>query len=219
MTQNSKVHTVLVLDLDDTLYQEADYVLSGIRYVADLLQRLTGKEIEKQLLSFHRVNPTGDFLDIALGELCLPISAKESLLWSYRLHQPDIELAPQVRQWLEKCVREYHAVAILTDGRSITQRLKLEALGLIDIPVYISEEWGSVKPDPERFLAIQERWTAEHFVYVGDNPAKDFITPNQLGWKSVGLKDKGRNIYPQDYLDNSVFAPIQWVDQLWDVGN
>ena len=46
---------------------------------------------------------------------------------------------------------------------------------------------------------MMERNPAEHrFVYVGDNPAKDFRWPNALGWLTVQLDDPdGVNIHSQ----------------------
>ena len=43
------------------------------------------------------------------------------------------------------------------------------------------------KPHPRSYEYIEAKIGApgDRFVYVGDNPAKDFITPNQRGWLSV----------------------------------
>ena len=37
------------------------------------------------------------------------------------------------------------------------------------------------------------------FIYVGDNTAKDFLYPNQHGWKTVCLLDDGQNIHKQSF--------------------
>ena len=37
------------------------------------------------------------------------------------------------------------------------------------------------------------------FIYVGDNPDKDFIAPKTLGWETICLKDDGSNIHKQDF--------------------
>jgi putative hydrolase of the HAD superfamily len=34
---------------------------------------------------------------------------------------------------------------------------------------------------------------------MADNLKKDFITPNFLGWKTVGLLDNGKNIHYQSH--------------------
>lgn len=209
--------TVLVLDLDDTLYREIDYVISGAKHIAQLLQQLTGVKLETDLQSFIQQNPAGDFLNFAIGKSNFPQSSKEALLWSYRVHSPDIRLSKEVHSWVNDCRQKFHAVAILTDGRTVTQRLKLASLKLGDLPAYISEDWQSTKPDPKRFLAIQNRWPVKHYIYVGDNPAKDFITPNSLGWGTIGLESQGHNIHPQNTIPDISHAPQRWVEKLPEI--
>lgn len=218
MIHQSKKNTVLVLDLDDTLYKEEDYVLSGINHIAELLKKTTQQDLKEKLFSFYRSNPKGDFLELACQLAALPPSSKESLLWAYRTHHPSISLDDETKQWLERCKKEYHAIAILTDGRSITQRLKIAALGLSDIPAYISEEWDSTKPDKKRFNAIQEKWSDNYYIYIGDNPKKDFIAPNELKWSTFCLKANKKNIHSQEaaYKKNS-YSPHYLINSLSDI--
>lgn len=222
-TMPLKSNTVLVLDLDDTLYKEADYVRSGFKHVADLVEILIGHSVLNELMEYWGRNPGKDALGFACQLAGLPMSVKESLLWAYRLHSPDISLHPDVRNWLGVCQRECCAVAILSDGRSITQRMKLRALGLENIPAYISEEWSSEKPKHERFLEIQKRWQGKCYVYVGDNPAKDFLAPNQLHWNTIGLCGDVNNIHPQrvescEVIENEkMYQPNFWVRDILEI--
>lgn len=219
MTPQSKnKNTVLVLDLDDTLYKEADYVLSGINHIAELLKKTTQQDIKEKLFSFHQNNPKDDFLELACQLTALPTSSKESLLWAYRTHYPSISLDDETKQWLKWCKKEYHALVILTDGRAITQRLKISALGLSDIPAYISEEWNSEKPNPKRFLAIQEKWGDKNYIYIGDNIKKDFIAPQKLNWITIGLKNDGHNIHSQDNT-SATYQPEYWVNCLTETNS
>ena len=219
MTHRSKKNnTVLVLDLDDTLYKEADYVLSGINHIAELLKKTMQQDIKEKLLSFHQSSPQGDFIELACQLTALPPSSKESLLWAYRTHHPSIGLDDETKQWLKRCKKEYHTIAILTDGRAITQRLKISALGLSDIPAYISEEWDSIKPDKKRFNAIQEKWATNHYIYIGDNPKKDFIAPNELKWSTFCLKANKKNIHPQEISHtNDSYKPHYFIDSLSEI--
>jgi putative hydrolase of the HAD superfamily len=105
-------------------------------------------------------------------------------------------------------------LAILTDGRSITQRLKLRSLGLQELPAFVSEDFGSEKPEPLRYQRIMEQWPGNRYCYVGDNPHKDFLAPNSLGWTTICLRDDGRNIHPQRVPTTSGHAPHHWLDQL-----
>ena len=104
-------------------------------------------------------------------------------------------------------------VGLITDGRSVTQRRKIEALALgrwiSDENIFISEERGYDKRRPEPFRSFMERYpTAEEYVYIGDNPMKDFEVANRLGWTTVMLRDtSGINIHPQPLLLHPSLMP------------
>jgi putative hydrolase of the HAD superfamily len=114
-------------------------------------------------------------------------------------------------------------VALITDGRSKTQRNKVEALGLQQYlsaeDVIVSEELGSEKPDVRNYNALVRKYPSDTFVYVADNTRKDFVTPNTLGWSTIGLLDDGRNIHPQDFNTKKEFQPKVWVKSLIEVIN
>jgi len=188
--------TVIVLDLDDTLYPESDYVRSGMAHVCNTLESLLGRPLKE---SFHTALLSGekDWLDALCRVASLPASIKDSLKWLYRLHLPSIQLDPACAHFIERMLREAAAVAILTDGRAVTQRLKIKALGLSHLPVYVSEEYQSEKPDPARFQAIEQTYQASAYVYIGDNPQKDFIVGNAAGWTTIGLIGSG-NVHSQE---------------------
>ena len=92
---------------------------------------------------------------------------------------------------------------ILTDGLSITQRLKLESLNLLSLDFYISDEFQSSKPDKLRFQIIEQKYNSNKYFYIADNPKKDFYAPNQLGWNTILLKQNWKYIHSQKLnIDN-----------------
>lgn len=207
--------TTVVFDLDDTLYREVDYVDSGVRYVCAQLKSLCGKDIYPKVHSAI-LEGAKDWIAVACEFAGLSIASKDSLLWMYRLHMPDIQLDPICEKVLRKIEKRASAVAILTDGRSVTQRKKLMALGLGDWPVFISEDYSSEKPRLERFLIIQDRYPAKRYVYVGDNVKKDFIGCNRLDWFSIGLWGDVQNIHSQNTDGLPVEAlPREWISN-WE---
>ena len=208
--------TVVVFDLDDTLYPESDYVDSGIRNVCAQINSLCGIDCY-EVIQAHRLQDAKlDWLSLACQLTGLKPSVKESLLWMYRLHSPDIKLTLDCSVSLEKIKSAALAVAVLTDGRSVTQKLKLTSLGLSHWPAYISEDYGSVKPAPDRFQAIQKDFPADQYVYVADNVQKDFLGCNPLGWLGVGMRGNERNVYSQSVhgLPDAAL-PTCWVNS-WD---
>lgn len=79
-------------------------------------------------------------------------------------------------------------IGIITDGRPEGQRNKITALGLTVDDVIIIDELGGTqfrKPCDIVFRILQTKWKLqpEQIVYVGDNSAKDFQAPRQLGMR------------------------------------
>jgi putative hydrolase of the HAD superfamily len=210
--------TVIVFDLDDTLYKEIDYVKSGIEAVLQLLSATN-------ILSQSDVDTFAKNVDLKSGvidQLChqfdFDAKLKETLIWCYRLHVPLIKLETEtsaVLAWAEEFSK---AVAVITDGRSITQRLKLRALGLSHLWAFVSEEHQNGKPDPAMFLKVEETWPDCNYVYVADNVLKDFLAPNRLAWSTIGLRDDGRNIERAKLLGSAVnpnaYEPDVWISSL-----
>lgn len=208
--------TVVVFDLDDTLYSEADYVDSGVRHVCAQINSLLGIDCYAVVQTQRLQNAKLDWLSLVCELAGLKPSVKESLLWMYRLHLPDINLTENCSVSLEKIKSAALAVAVLTDGRSVTQRLKLGSLGLSHWPAYVSEDYGSAKPAPDRFLAIQKDFPADQYVYVADNVQKDFLGCQPLGWLGIGMRGNERNVYSQSTQGLPEAAlPAYWVNS-WE---
>lgn len=205
----------VVFDLDDTLYYEADYVRSGKIAVADIIQKTFGVDLTDQLIACE-----GDFLALACRTLALPRVSKESLLWLYRLHCPVLSLRPGAQDLLCALRALGNAICIITDGRAVTQRLKIAALNIAYDQAYISEEVGVEKPDPLAFRRVEQDWPADSYVYVGDNARKDFIAPRQLGWTSFGLMPHPRSIHPclPDQIAPN-HAPDFWVEDFTELAS
>jgi putative hydrolase of the HAD superfamily len=106
----------------------------------------------------------------------------------YRHHIPRISLAPEAQEFLRRWPgRPY----LVTDGHKVVQAKKVEALAIAPLlkRVYITHRYGvcHAKPSPYCFDLIRraERCEWEDLVYVGDNPAKDFVSLNALGCTTV----------------------------------
>jgi len=212
--------TVIVFDLDDTLYPEEAYVRSGIVAVCALAAGLFGVDHTPELLALRDAGER-DWLTALCERLPSGAGARDSLLWVYRLHEPRIALDPEVRALVNRVMAEARGTAIITDGRSVTQRLKLRALGLSTLQTYVSEEYGNhEKPDPTRFLAVMSDFPADQYLYVADNPAKDFIAPRALGWLTIGVVGQGDRVHALPEKLQAIHSPDEWladVSQLLDI--
>ncbi len=206
---------VVCFDLDDTLYKEIDYLKSAYKEIASYAAGfcsgcsdspiiLSVKAYEAILHAYHEGQNAFEQLNAFLG-IDLPIS---EYLQFYRMHKPNICLSEAVVSTLSSMKSSECIIGLITDGRSVQQRNKIEALGLnrwiIDEDILISEEFGSEKPTPANYEYFMKRYPeCDEFMYIGDNLNKDFIAPNALGWQTVCLKDDGRNIRKQDFTSVS----------------
>ena len=205
----------MVLDLDDTLYPEHEYRLSGIQTVCRHISRLYPEYRNKNLMA--ELDTEGDGWLDQLCRLCrFNESEKQSLLWLYRTHTPNLN-AFMPSEEFKDMLKPFSARILISDGRSLTQRLKLDALGLSDCfdEILISEACGSAKPDDKRFNHVHQHYPDKQYIYVGDNIVKDFVTPNRLGWLTIGILPKKENIHRHhaSHFD-SEYHPHIWLENL-----
>ena len=194
MAKTQKNITAVVFDLDDTLYPECRYVLSGYRAVAEHLRRQLGRNepFERWLWRRFLAGRTDRAFNEANNHFALGLSDEQiaRLVAVYQEHRPNIRPYEHVAGMLSR-LHENFRIGLLTDGLLPAQRLKLEALkiGRFFDAVVFTEELGREcwKPSPIGFEKIHEMLHVPHHAcaYVADNPAKDFAAPNHLGWLSV----------------------------------
>jgi putative hydrolase of the HAD superfamily len=202
-----------VFDLDDTLFQEIDFLKSAYRYISDKLEPSLRVSIYHEM--FDKYQRKENVFQWIMDHYKQDLAGVDTawLIREYREHIPEITLSKETAGFLQQ-VKHFHIPAgLITDGRSITQRNKLKALGIEDMftEIIISEEFGSEKPDEKNYLHFEKKFPCYRFYYFGDNTSKDFITPSRLGWTTVCVKDRGENIHQQifgshcvpDYVINS----------------
>lgn len=212
---------VVVFDLDDTLYKEVDYLRSAYRYIAC---QLAASEVEREAIYGTLYGAYSDGRDAfaALMERYNDKAmTKETLLHWYRTHKPQISLCDGCREFLLRLAAKGCRLGIITDGRTITQMNKIEALALqkyiSDEDIVISEKFGSEKPSPTNYLHFMDKYGDDaQYYYIADNTAKDFVAPNRLGWTTVCLKDNGQNIHKQDFSLFADFLPKYTVEEFGD---
>ena len=75
------------------------------------------------------------------------------LVSTYRMHRPEIYLNKGVKEILLTLKQSVYKVGLITDGRELQQRHKLEALGLQDYfdSVVISKTFGTERPAVRNF--------------------------------------------------------------------
>ena len=187
--------SLVIFDLDDTLYLERDYALSGYKAVGAWIRENYG--VTDFALTCQELLDSGRrdrIFDEALIAHSLDPSPEliTQLVASYRSHTPDIDLAPDTALYFARC-RPGAVFGMITDGHLQTQKAKVRALGLeralSKIIFTASFGEGFSKPHPRAFVAIED-WAAQFgrpLVYVADNPRKDFVTARARGWRTIRI--------------------------------
>tara|TARA_B100000780_G_scaffold213523_1_gene153054 strand:- start:40 stop:693 length:654 start_codon:yes stop_codon:yes gene_type:complete len=211
-------NTHIVFDLDDTLYKEIDFVKSAYVYINSYINSRFNIDLSKNIKKClaDEVN----FFDLINSKLHpdqnFPI---EKYLKLYRFHYPEIKLSKDTSVFLEKILSHNIDFSIITDGRSISQRNKIKALGLYDSVknIIISEETGFEKPHLNNFKILNRIYSNKKLIYIADNTSKDFLAPNSLNWDTICLINNGQNIHPQDFNLNIDYLPKIKVNYLTEI--
>jgi len=191
------VDRVIVFDLDDTLYLERDYVASGFHAVGTwIAERLGVADFADRACKHFEAGRRGNVFNVVLADLGIRATSDfvERMVDVYRRHRPEIALAPDAKALLGSRRPEGLHFALVTDGFLTSQCNKIRALGLERSglwPVICTDLWGRGywKPHPRAFECIQAMFglPPDAITYVADNPGKDFIAPNRLGWKTIQI--------------------------------
>lgn len=173
-----------VFDLDDTLFPERDYVRSCFHWIAPHLGgEAAFDELWRRFEAGER-DPVG----VVAASRGLGEGAKAALVTEMRAHAPDVALDAGAAALIKALRDAGRRFSIVTNGRGVTQRAKIVALGLEDAAaIVISEEFGAAKPDPALFRTVEAKHPARRHLFAGDNPAVDFEGPRSLGWMTAML--------------------------------
>lgn len=190
---------LIVFDIDDTLYLERDYVRSGFESVSSLVFEKYGHAgfFEAAWRIFEQGN-RGNVFDLALAELDIDARIVEvgELIRTYREHDPQIQLLPDALEFLAR-IRQDADIAFVTDGPWESQNAKAKRLGLLEYSdqVIVTAERGRDwhKPSQTSFKYLEKTFSVSsgQCLYYADNPRKDFIGPNTLGWGSIRVRRPG----------------------------
>jgi putative hydrolase of the HAD superfamily len=213
----------IVFDLDDTLYLERDYVRSGFDAVGRWAAIAIGlPDCSDLAWRAFESGIRGSIFQTVLSQAGRTPDAHvvEQMVNVYRSHSPCISLPPDTVHCL-RTLREQAVLGVITDGFVQTQQAKCSSLSLPDVVdiIICTGQWGPeyYKPNPYvfRYLEEQIRTPVSGFVYVADNPAKDFQAPLALGWDVIRVRrptglysSREWNPGPPPYLE---------VEDLWEV--
>ncbi len=186
----------LVFDLDDTLYPERQFAISGFRACEQWLEQNHGVTgVVDDMTRLLDAGHMRSLFEITLEKSIGPYDEAQikAFIDVYRLHPPEIALYDDAHHALDH-FESLGPIGLITDGQEEVQSSKVRALGLeprFAHIIYTHALGGRQfsKPHPGSFERMEAALgeAGDRFVYVGDNPAKDFVTPNVRGWISVQI--------------------------------
>lgn len=184
--------TVIVFDLDDTLYNELDFVQSGFREVSSLLAKefkISKQDSYKSMLKKLEKGRGKIFNDVLKEYNIYSKKMVRQCISVYRSHKPTIKMYKNAKECFK--ILKRFPVYIVTDGNKLVQKNKLKALRLEKKVKFsfITSNYGLVnsKPSPYCFFKIcfLENTIPQNVIYIGDDPTKDFVKIKQNGFKTI----------------------------------
>ncbi|MDR3572613.1 MAG: HAD family hydrolase [Anaerolineaceae bacterium] len=211
----------LVFDLDDTLFPEHQFVLSGFSAVSAWVEkRYDSKGFLGLTWQLFVEGCRGRLFDVSLERMGIVPDATliQTLLRIYREHVPIISLYEDAK-WALDYLRGSRQLGIITDGYLATQKNKVASLQIgemFDAIIY-SDEFGrdNWKPSRVPYIKAMEQLgcNGAECAYIGDNLTKDFIAAKQLGWQAIHIirpdgeypAVRGHTPSPVDYQITSLY--------------
>lgn len=185
---------LIIFDLDDTLYNEIDFVYDGFMEVAIYLGEKYGVNyytLYKEMVDTLKNQGRGKNFNI----ICEKHGFKEdikNLVRIYRNCSPKINLYDDAFETLEN-IKDIYKLGLITDGYNVVQWNKIKALGIEKYmdKIIVTDDYGKDywKPSIKPFQMMLEYFNIkpEEAVYIGDNPNKDFLPCKELGINSIRI--------------------------------
>lgn len=200
---NESFIKLIAFDLDDTIFPEYDFIMSGFDAVSKVMSKdfdIEQKEIASLLKSFFDHSSKNVF-DKVLNYYNIEIFNEniEKYVKIFREHEPRIIPYPDVIKSLVKLKKTYK-LALITDGYAISQRNKIKVLGINELfdEIIVTDEHGKSfwKPYPGSFEMLSEKTKVDcsSMAYVGDNPCKDFNIKKTHAVLTIHMQRKGFTI-------------------------
>jgi putative hydrolase of the HAD superfamily len=226
------IDTVL-FDLDDTLLDDSTAYKRAARRVADDLAAERGVDPER-LVKAYVAQASGFWKKLSHEHLTLPIHDARAQLWSDALVASGIPVDVALAQRCAESYTRYRAdglelfpgaldlvlalrahgckLGIVSNGFAATHNEKVDRLGLrpyVD-GLFLADEMGMVKPDPEIFRLVCRTLGSEpaRTAMVGDRYDRDIIGAGSVGLFTVLIDIHAiplpEGAHPPDAVVNSI---------------
>jgi putative hydrolase of the HAD superfamily len=210
MSTAARAIDTVLFDLDDTLLDDSTAYKRAARRVADDLAAERGIDAER-LVTAYVAQASGFWKKLSHEHLTLPIHDARAQLWSDALVASGVPLDVALAQRCAERYTRYRAdglelfpgaldlvlalrehgckLGIVSNGFAATHNEKVDRLGLrpyVD-GLFLADEMGMVKPDPEIFRLVCRTLGSEpaRTAMVGDRYDRDIIGAGSVGLFTV----------------------------------
>ncbi|MDB4372201.1 HAD family hydrolase [Mariniblastus sp.] len=191
----------VIFDMDDTLFLESSYVLSGFQAVAEWAEselQLSAIDSLKSLINIFENGARGNIFNLWLEHFNKRSSIEliQTIVKIYREHEPTISPFNEIPSLLNDLSRCFK-IGLVSDGFLVVQKKKFAALQLRHFfdAVCFSDQLGREhwKPSAKPFELVSDKLQTppENCIYVGDNPKKDFLGARNAGMQSIRIRIPG----------------------------
>lgn len=206
MNQSSSlIEYCLCIDLDDTLYNEIEYVISGYKSIIKYFEKDKKIRITKIPNKKTIIENKKKHLQIFLENNKVKSLSIKFLLNIIRNHQPLITISKKNLKKLALLKKHFKNLILITNGRTITQRNKIKSLNIKKFfnKIIISDEIGVKKPNIKIYKKIFKEFPNTRKVFIGDNFKIDLITPISQNEKTILIKNKKNRIHDFNEKENN----------------
>ena len=179
----------ICFDLDDTLYPYEQYAHAGLRAAAARLESETGVDVGDDLVAAYDSGVRQGTFDHVLERHALSTAYVPDLVSAFHDRIGSLDPYPGVPRLLET-IGSNRRLGLITDGENGREKLAELGLEATFSAIWISPERGVSKREPEPF---EETLSAlgvdpQEAAYVGDHPTIDVAVPNELGMRTVRIR-------------------------------
>ncbi len=189
------MYKCVIFDLDDTLYNERQYVESAMLHVAEYFAQkyaMHTKDVHQELLQILDEKGRGKIFNLFMENHGIEENIAE-IVQVYRDTTPVLDLYQDAEETIQKLRQKGILLGIITDGCSKVQHHKIEGLQiekLFDDVIVTDDYEQAAKPSeiPYRMILNNHpQLTASECIYIGDNPTKDFIGARRVGMATARI--------------------------------
>lgn len=193
-------HQILVFDLDNTLINRDQAMLHCIENTFKI-QLSDAQKHEIQLKDAQGHSNRKHFCNWLRTFLKLPKETNQ--IWQLLRKNIGYYVTPaKEAKAVLRGLQSHHKMALLTNGGTENQTRKIAQTGINEFfppnRIFISEQIGHKKPDPEAFQIVQDQFKdAQSFYMIGDHWEKDILGALKFGWKPVYLNPDAPSQLPE----------------------